>query len=545
MFSFFKRKRQMKKNGKQEKNSSDYSNSHTPGYISKSISTNLDLMKQRTGNSSDITIRTLKIGQNPEIKTIIVYVQGLVDTSTVHDFLIESMMNNPNLEEKLTPQKALDVISDDVFSVGDVKTVKDWENLFLSMLSGDTVIFIDGASEALIASTKGGEKRSIQEPTTQPAIRGSKEGFTESIATNIAMLRRIINSPDLWTESMKIGTRTKTDVSIMYINGIANKKIVGEVRERLQRINIDSILESGYIEELIEDETMTPFPTLHHTERPDMVAGNLLEGSVAIFVNGTPFVLLAPALFIQFFQSVDDYYNNFFIGTATRFLRIFIFFISLIGPAGYVAATTFSQEMIPTELLIILAAQRETVPFPAFVEAFVMEVTFEVLREASIRMPKAIGPTMSIVGALVIGQAAVQAGIVSPAMVIVVSITAIASFATPSYAMATSARILRFGFMISAALFGFYGIHLVFFMLFVHLCSLRSFGVPYMSPLAPVTPAEVGDTIARRPWWAFKERPRLISSENKVREGENQKPQPPGTRVMVNTNMKKGEENES
>ena len=345
-------------------------------------------MKQRTGNSSDITIRTLKIGQNPKIETAIVYVQGLIDTSTVHDFLIESMMNNPNLE-KLTPQEALNVISEDVFSVGGVKTVKDWENLFLSLLSGDTVIFVDGASEALIASTKGGEKRSIQEPTTQAAIRGSKEGLTESLTTNLAMLRRIINNPDLWIESMKIGTVTKTDVSIMYINGIANKKIVGEVRERLKRINIDSILESSYIEELIEDEAMTPFPTLHHTERPDMVAGNLLEGSIAIFVNGTPFVLLAPALFIQFFQSVEDYYNNFFIGTATRFLRIFIFFISLIGPAGYVAATTFSQEMIPTELLIILAAQRETVPFPAFVETFVMELTFEILREASIRMPKA------------------------------------------------------------------------------------------------------------------------------------------------------------
>ncbi|MFD4929565.1 spore germination protein [Peribacillus butanolivorans] len=546
MVSFFKNKGQMKKREKQKIDDKDQSKSKKLEYIDSSISANLDNMKKKTGNSPDIIVRTLKISQNPEIKTTILYVQGLIDNPSVTDFLIESIMKNPHLKEKLLPKEALDVISEEVVSLGGVESVTDWEKLFLSLLSGDSIIFVDGINKALVASTRGGERRSIQEPSTHLTVRGSREGFTESNATNIAMLRRIINSQDLWIESMKIGTVTKTDVSIMYINGIAKEGIVEEVKKRLKGINIDSILESGYIEQLIEDQVMTPFPTLNHTERPDMVAGNLLEGRVAIFVNGSPFVLVAPALFVQFFQSVEDYYNRFDIASATRFLRIIVFIISIVGPAVYVAATTFHQEMIPTKLLVIVAAQRETVPLPAVVEALVMEITFEILREASLRMPKAVGSTMSIVGALVIGQAAVQAGIVSPAMVIIVSITAIASFATPSYSIAISARLVRFLFIICAGVLGFYGMILAFIVLIVHLCSLRSFGVPYMSPLAPLNPEGLGDTFFRRPMWAFKERPKLLSSNNNlIREGDNQRPLPPASRGMKTSDKKKGEGNES
>ncbi|KQU24239.1 spore gernimation protein KB [Bacillus sp. Leaf13] len=546
MVSFFKNKGQMKKREKQKIDDKDQSKSKKLEYIDSSISANLDNMKKKTGNSPDIIVRTLKISQNPEIKTTILYVQGLIDNPSVTDFLIESIMKNPHLKEKLLPKEALDVISEEVVSLGGVETVTDWEKLLLSLLSGDSIIFVDGINKALVASTRGGERRSIQEPSTHLTVRGSREGFTESNATNIAMLRRIINSPDLWIESMKIGTVTKTDVSIMYINGIAKEGIVEEVKERLKGINIDSILESGYIEQLIEDQVMTPFPTLNHTERPDMVAGNLLEGRVAIFVNGTPFVLVAPALFVQFFQSVEDYYNRFDIASFTRFLRILVFIISIVGPAVYVAGTTFHQEMIPTKLLVIVAAQRETVPLPGVIEALIMEITFEMLREASLRMPKAVGSTMSIVGALVIGQAAVQAGIVSPAMVIIVSITAIASFATPSYSIAISARLVRFVFIICAGVLGFYGMILAFIVLIVHLCSLRSFGVPYMSPLAPLNPEGLGDTFFRRPMWAFKERPKLLSSNNNlIREGDNQRPLPPTSRGMKTSDKKKGEGNES
>ncbi|MBO1000960.1 spore germination protein [Bacillus sp. SD075] len=542
MFSFFKQKGQMKKREKRRIDEKDQSKGKTTELIDSYISVNLEKVKQKTGNSPDIIIRTLKISQNPEIKTTILYVQGLIDNPSVMDFLIESIMKNPHLKEKLLPQEALEVISKDVVSLGGVETVTNWEKLFLSLLSGDSIIFVDGINIALVASTKGGERRPVQESSTNTVIRGSREGFTESNATNIALVRRIINSPDLWIESMIIGAVTKTDVSIMYINGIAKEGIVEEVKKRLKGINIDSILESGYIEQLIEDQVMTPFPTLDHTERPDKVAGDLLEGRVAIFVNGTPFVLVAPALFIQFFQSVEDYYVRFDIASAIRFLRISIFFISLISSSVYVAATTYHQEMIPTKLLVIIAAQRDSVPFPAVIEALFMELTFEVLREASLRMPKAIGATMSIVGALVIGDVAVQAGIVSPAMVIIVSITAIASFATPSYSMAISARLLRFVFTICSGVMGFYGMILILFVVLVHLCSLRSFGVPYMSPFAPLNPEGLGDTFIRRPMWAFKERPKLLSSNNNLkREGDNQRPLPPTSRGMKTFPKKKGD----
>lgn len=545
MFSFLKPKKQKKESKNQQKNSQDQPNNKVPTAIDTSLSVNLEFLKQKTGNSSDIVIRPLKMSSNPEIKTAVVYVKGMVDSQTINDFLIESIMHTPPLPQNFDRKNVLEMMKEEVLAHGEIKPVNKWDDLFPALLSGNTIIFVDGATEALIISTQGGEKRSIQESTTNVTVRGSKESFTESLETNTALIRRIINSPDLWTESMKIGKVTKTDVSIMYIQGIAKKEIVEEVRRRLKSIDIDGILESGYIEQLIEDETLTTFPTVYHTDRPDTVAGNLLEGRIAILVKGTPFVLVVPALFIQFFQSAEDYYQRFDISTAIRSLRIIVFLISLIGPAVYIAGTTFHQEMIPTGLLIIIAAQRESVPFPAFVEALIMEITFEILREAGLRLPKAIGATVSIVGGLVIGQAAVQAGVVSPAMLIVVAITAIANFATPSYAVAISARLVRFFFMVSAATFGFYGMFLAFLMLVVHLCSLRSFGVPYMSPLAPFISEEVGDTIFRKPIWAFKKRPQMVAEGNMIREDEYQKPKPPGTRNMMNSEAEKGDQNES
>lgn len=513
--------------------------------LMQSLEGNIANIKKRTGNSSDMVIRYIKIGERAAIQAAVIYIDGIVDNQSIQELLVDTMMKDDVFSEPITPQNAFTLLKEDVVGIGDIAILHAWSEVFPALMSGDTLILIDGNNHAMSAGTKGGEWRSIQEPTTQLVVRGSKEGFTESIAKNMPMVRRIIKSPDLWVETMKIGKVTQTDVAMMYINGIANDKIVKEVKQRLNQINIDSILESGYVEQLIEDQTYTTFPTMYHTERPDIVAGNLLEGRIAIFVDGTPFVLIAPAVFIQFFQSPEDYYSRFDIATSIRFLRILIFFISLIAPATYVAITTFHQEMVPTKLLIAIAAQREDVPFPSLVEALIMEVTFEILREAGIRLPRAIGSAVSIVGALVIGQASVQAGIVSPAMVIVVAMTAIASFATPSFAIAISARLIRFVFMIAAATFGFYGIILCFLMMIVHLCSLRSFGVPYMTPLAPFIPSNSGDTIVRMPWWTLRQRPRLISSGNMVREGEDQQPMPPKSRGMANTTVKEGDQSDA
>ncbi|RSL32343.1 spore germination protein [Salibacterium salarium] len=511
------------------------------GPLQPSLADNLDTLKGKTGNSSDVVIRELTIDSDSKLKGAVIFVEGIVDSNAIDEFLIHSLMSDPIPSKDQNENNALGIISDKVVSLGEVKQVYEWKELLESLMSGETIILVDGQNEGLSASAKGGEKRSIQEPPTEISIRGSREGYTESLRTNTSLVRRRIKNPDLRVKSLNLGKMTRTSVEVMYIEGIANDKIVKEVFQRLEKIDIDSILESGYIEELIEDQTATPFPTVFHTERPDVTAGNLLEGRIAIFVDGTPFVLIVPAVFIQYFQSVDDYYSRADIASALRLLRIMVFLISLFAPAVYVGATTFHQEMIPTQLLVVVAAQREAVPFPAVIEAFIMEITFEILREAGIRMPKAVGQTVSIVGALVIGQAAVQAGIVSPAMVIIVAITAIASFATPSYDMAIAARLIRFVLMIAAASFGFYGLILAFIIMIAHLCGLRSFGVPYMSPLAPFILADADDSILRLPWWINKERPKLTASKNLVRQGTNQKPGPPTSRTIKN---RKGNGNE-
>lgn len=540
MPSFFKDRKQKKKRTQDKENQDT---NHQEELIQISLSDNLNIIKQKTGNSSDVVIREIKIGENYDMRTAIVYIEGIVDNQSIQEYMLQSIMKDNN-KNKINRYNVIDLFSKDIMTIGNISPITNFDDLFGALMAGDTLILVDGVEQALSASTAGGEKRSIAESTTEMVVRGPKGAFTESLGTNTAMVRRIIKTPDLWMESIKVGRVTKTDVTFMYIHGIANDKVVNEVRERLERIDIDSILESGYIEQLIEDQTATPFPTVYNTERPDVVAGNLLEGRIAIFVDGTPFVLIAPAVFIQFFQSAEDYYARFDIATSIRLLRILMFMISLIAPATYVAVTTFHQEMVPTTLIVAIAAQREAVPFPAFVEALLMELTFEILREAGIRLPKAIGSAVSIVGALVIGQAAVQASIVSPAMVIIVSITAIASFATPSFNMAISARLIRFLFMIGAATFGFYGIILCLLMMVVHLCSLRSFGIPYMSPFAPFILVDNGDTILRLPWWTLRQRPRLVTT-NTVREAANQQPRPPASRGMVNRDFEEGENDEA
>jgi len=534
------RKHKQEQSELHQRHNNEVGNSNTTYSLKHNLNSNIEMIKDKTGNSSDIVIRELTMDLNRPLKAAVIYIDGLVDNKIIDEFVVETLLTDLTIQNSLLDQNLPQLIENKVIALNGIKIIAAVNELFDSLASGETIILIDGYAQALSGNTRGGEQRSIQEPQTQPVIRGPKDGFTESIQTNTSLIRRRIKSLNLWLEPMKIGEVTRTDVGIMYIKGIANDEIVEEVRQRLKRINTDSILESGYIEQLIEDQTFTTFPTLYHTERPDVVAANLLEGKIAILVDQTPFVLILPALFIQFFQSPEDYYERFDISTALRSLRVLIFLISLIAPSSYIAATTFHQEMIPTQLAFAIAAQREAAPFPAFVEALIMEVTFEILREAGIRMPRAIGTTVSIVGALVIGQAAVQAGLISPAMVIVVSITAIASFATPTIAIAISARLIRFALMVIAATFGFYGIILGLIILAIHLCSIRSFGVPYMYPFAPSALDDLGDSLFRAPLWAAKRRPKFIAQHNVDRQGEHQRPEPPKKQ-----RNEKGERNET
>lgn len=491
---------------------------------------NIDRVLEELHYASDIVLREIIIGSDAPIRAALFYTEGLVDTKSLHHYLMEPLMLKM---DRLEWGKMLDSeggflrrLKEDVLTIAAVMEVSDFENLFTALLSGNVILLFDGYCDGFLLSLKGWDARSISEPATETIIRGPRDSFTETLRTNTALIRRRIRDTRLRVEQRMIGRSTKTDVAIMYIEGIANASVVEEVRTRLDRIDLDSILESSYIEEEIQDRTLTPFPTIYNTERPDVVCANLLEGRVAIVVDGTPFVLTVPAIFVEFFQSADDYYQRADISTLLRLLRLICFFIALIGPSIYIAITTFHQEMLPTMLLISLAAQREGVPFPAFMEALLMEVTFEILREAGVRMPRAVGQAMSIVGTLVIGTAAVDAGIVSAAMVIVVSITAIATFVFPAFSMGIPVRILRFCLMALAASFGIFGIIVGLIALVLHLCSLRSFGVPYMTPIAPIQMSDQKDVLLRVPRWMMLTRPNLISSWNNVRQRNNRVKRP-------------------
>ncbi|MFD0677286.1 MULTISPECIES: spore germination protein [unclassified Paenibacillus] len=496
--------------------------------LQPAVRNNLACIRSALGQSEDLIIRELSIGPDRNIPVGIAYMEGLAEALTINDFMMNPLMYKMNesdiqmlygQNEKNEPGTEYELS----LPIANLKKSTDFQALLSLLLTGSTLLFIEGITLGFAADTRGSEERAISEPKSQSVIRGPQEGFTETAMTNIALIRKRLNDPNLWVKKRQIGTVSKTCVSVVYLNGIADDHVVHEVNRRLDHIKIDAILEGAYVEELIQDETFSPFPTVFNTERPDVAAAGLLEGRIAIIIDGSPFILMVPALFVQYFQSAEDYYHRSDFGLL-RLLRFAAYFYSMMAPSLYIAVSTFHQEVLPANLLISLASQREGVPLPAFIEAIIMIVAFEILYEAGIRMPKAVGTAVSIVGALVLGQAAVEAGLVSAAMVIVVASTAISNFIIPTYDGGQPIRILRFVFMLLSASFGMFGIFVGTITLLLHLCSLRSFGVPYMTSLAPYNMANVKDTIFRFPWWAMRTRPILLS-ENAVRS-DNSPPQP-------------------
>ncbi|WP_436243270.1 spore germination protein [Paenibacillus sp. LjRoot56] len=480
---------------------------------------NEELLRSIYDNCSDVIYRTMLIAGRK--KAVLIYIEGLSDEAGIEDYVIV-----PLLREDLEQNMDISQFIEQNISVSQVNTVNTFTKCVEYLSNGNPILLCDNEASALALGLCKWEKRSIEEPVAEVGIRGPREGFTETLRVTTSQIRRIIKSPQLKMEAMKIGDYTQTNVVIAYITGLVDATLVEEVRNRLKRIQIDGILESGYIEELIEDAPYSPFPQLLSTERPDVTCGSLLEGRVAILIEGTPFVLIAPTTLFSLFQSAEDYYQRFVISTLIRWLRYCFMLVSLMLPSIYVALLTFHQEMVPSSLLISMASAREAVPFPALIEAMLMEVTFEALREAGVRLPKQVGAAVSIVGALVIGQAAVQAGLVSAPMVIVVAITGIASFMVPRYVSGIAIRMLRFPLIILAGTLGLLGIMLGLIAIVLHMCSLRSFGVPYLSSLATPNPSEWKDILIRAPWWKMDTRPRLTGDYNKFRQGTGQKPGP-------------------
>jgi len=495
--------------------------------ISKSVEENVNLVRKILGASDDLVVREFSVGAKEEVKVALLYIDGLTNSEVINDFILKSLMFETRKGEPKAKQGKISLcekFSQFALTIGEVSTADNIKIAMNGLLAGDGILFIDGSEKALIPNIKGWEKRGVEEPNTESVVRGPRDGFTETLRVNTAQIRRRLQDPDLRVKNMTVGKRTNTNVALIYIEGVANPDLIQEVERRINNIDMDATLESGYIEQMIEDYHWSPFPQIQNTERPDKATANILEGRVVIIVDGTPFALIAPAVFTQFYQSPEDYYERFGIATLIRFIRIASMGIALLLPGMYIAFTSFHPEMIPSKLVIAMAAGRSTVPFPSIVEALLMEVTMEILREASVRLPGPIGPTIGIVGALVVGEAAVQAGIVSPIMVIIVALTTIGSFASPSYSAAIALRVLRFPIMIIASIFGLYGIMLAVIVIIIHLCSLKSFGVPYLTPFAPRVFKDMKDTIILTPMYWMKERPSFLRTGDPVRKPDDDRP---------------------
>lgn len=491
--------------------------------LSKRLQANIDAFRSALNYSSDIVFYPFTLFDNRH--ACVIYCEGLVDSQHIDAHILQPltkarMTKLQNRHRQLPPIQ----LGKEYITVSESKEFDSLGRGIEKLMRGYTLLLVDGDSSAIGLSIVKRRDRAIQEPNTEAVIRGPREGFTENIGTSVSLVRRRLPMPDLVVESKEIGLYTKTQVVLCYIEGLADPEVITEIHSRLDRIEVDSVIDSGSLEEFIEDSPYSPFPQIQNTERPDVVVAALLEGKFGILVDGSPFALIAPINLWQALTAAEDYYERFFIVSTLRILRYMFLVFALILPSLYVAITTFHQEMLPTKLLLSVAAAREVTPLPAVAEALIMEVTFEALREAGVRLPKAVGSAISIVGALVIGQAAVMAGMASAPMVIIVSITGIASFCIPRFNFATSIRLLRFPMIILAGTIGLFGIVVGLLAIAIHLSTLRSLGKPYMAPVAPLDWNGLRDTVIRAPRWTMKQRPIQYSKANRRRQGDSLSP---------------------
>jgi spore germination protein KA len=467
-------------------------------------------LRQVFAGCDDFRLREIIVG-GKKGKLNIAFVDNLISRQAFNDNLLKPLMD-PHLTALLpadNQDKIIACLKKNILNLAEIKEQTDFLKSVENILNGESVIYIEGSNIALVASIKGWEARTVQEPQTETVVRGPREGFVEDLGVNCALIRRKIRNPNLKMELRKIGQKTGTNICICYLKGIADEELVKEVKKRISQINIDAVLESGYLEEMIEDNPFTFFPLIGNSEKPDIVAGKILEGRVAIICDGTPFVLTVPYLFLETLQASEDYYTRAMTSTVMRILRIVSLFISLLLPGIYVAFLSFHQATLPLNFLITIAASREGIPFAPFTEALFMGLTFEILQEAGIRMPRPIGQSISIVGALVIGEASVRAGLVSDPMVIVTAITAISTFILPP--LQRMLPYFRLIFIILANILGLLGITLGLIAVITHMCTLRSFGIPYLTPFAPSSPLDMKDTLFRFPHWLMATRPRALT----------------------------------
>ena len=468
----------------------------------------INKLKKDTNNSSYIVYRKKYI-KNKEID--IIFNETLTSQDKLSDFIFKSL---DYIETIYNEKDSLyNVIKNNIYNIK-VKDIKNYEEICTYLNNGFVILLVEGYFLAL--EVRGNLSRSIDKPITETTIRGPMDAFTENIETNMGLIKRRIKSNKLWNYDLEIGRYTKTKISICYIDGIGNDKIQNNIIKILNNIQIDKMIDSGTLKHLIEKENKTQFPTIATTERPDRVCDALLNGKTIIIVDNSPFVLIMPVFLNDFFISEDDKDSKYINGSLTRILRYIAFFITLFTPGIYLAITTFNQEMLPLELLINFASQRSSVPFPALIETLLMTLSFEILRETDFRIPNISNSALSVVGALILGEAAVNAGIVSPIMIIVVAITALSALLFTEPEIINSIKWYRLLFMLGGASFGMFGIYIVFIFFITNIASINSFGKPYTIPYTPLSIAGLKNSIIKFPLAKRTKRNKYNSSKKNM-----------------------------
>ena len=461
--------------------------------------------------TDDVTFvhRSFYCLSSPEVKCVVLYLDGMINTKTINDNIIEPVVQG-NL---MVSERLWDDIMSGTIRANDVKEKSDIGELVKALLYGDAIILLEGYAKGMIANAKGFATRSISEPDDEKSIRGPREGFTEALMLNSSLIRRKIQTSDLKFKPKSFGARTSTRAFLCYLDSLVDKRILADLEKRLEMVQIDGVLDANYIQEFIKDSPRSLFEMVGNTEKPDIAAAKILEGRIAIMLDGTPIVLTVPNLFVENLQAADDYYTNFYYGSIGRILRMSGFLLTISAPALYVALIAFHPEMIPTSLMLSLARSINQSPFPTVLECIGMLIVFEVLRETGIRTPDKIGQALSVVGALIVGQAAVEARIVSAPVVIVVAFTGITGLMVPRMSGAVIA--LRFALIVISALLGFYGYLLGMVALLLYLGSLKSFGIDYTSQMYSADWSEMRDIYVRSPLTLMKDRPLFMSSDQK------------------------------
>ncbi len=484
---------------------------------------NIQLLRSEIATSLDQNMETVKqimnIPPNRDVllrefvtcgfRACLVYVEGMAARTTIDQFILLPCMQ-ANAQAPIEPRERADYLIKNVISIDDAQRILLFQELTQQVLMGKTVMMVDGCPEAVVMETRGYEKRSVEKTSNESVVYGPKEGFVESLRTNITLIRRIAQSEDLVGDIFTIGTQMPTLVSVMYLKGVVNERVLNAVKNRIRALNIPQCPGTGYLQQLIEDHPYSLMPQMLQTERPDRAVSCLNDGQVIVVVDGSPYVLVAPVSFWHLLHASDDTFMRWQYGSFVRIIRMLGAVLSLLTPGVYVALTLFHQHMIPMGLLTSIIETRAKVPFPVVVEVLIMETAFFLLNEASTRVPSLIGPSVGLVGALILGQAAVAASIISPILIIVIALTGLGNYAMPDYGVGLGIQICRLTVVAAGALMGLYGIVLLVGLMLVYLCGMTSFGEPYMAPTAPFRPHN-GDIIIRAPLWK-QVKPLYISS---------------------------------